>query len=333
MKANTRTSCLAADLGGTKIRAARLDALGRIQELVETPTPVAGGEAVARALIAALRRLRRPTTQGAGVDVPGLAYPDGSVWAPNLRGWQRFPLHERLHRALSLPVLVESDRNAFIAGEVWRGQARGCRDAVAVMLGTGIGAGIWSGGRLLRGRHELAGAIGWLAVEREFRPGYAERGCLESHAAGPALAAAARAAGRDWDTPALVRRARAGDRLARGLLAEAGAVLGRGLANLVSLLNPELIIISGGFAEAAGELLLAPARRELRRWAQPLAARQARLVTSRLGARAPLLGLAGIIFGALPAATNWPRADAIDSVMHERAPAPLFLNSRRTRNA
>ncbi len=290
---------LAADLGGTKIRAARLSAGGRIEALEETSTP-AGGDAVADALIALLRPLATPSTRAAGVDVPGLAWPDGHVWAPNLRGWRHYPLRRKLERALRLPVLVESDRNAFIAGEAWRGAARGYGDAVCIMLGTGIGAGILSGGRLLRGNGELAGAIGWLAVESEFRPGYAQRGCLESLAAGPALAAAARAAGQLWDTPTLVARAHAGDRRARRLLRQAGEALGRGLANLVSLLNPRIIILSGGVADAAGDLLLDPARRAMRRWAQPLAARQVRLVRSRLGARAPLLGLTALQTGALP---------------------------------
>ncbi len=298
---STAAAYLAADLGGTKIRAARLSARGRIEALAEAPTPP-GGEAVAAALLALLRRLRTPATRAAGVDVPGLAYPDGCVWAPNLRGWNHYPLRAQLRRALRLPVLVESDRNAFIAGEVWRGAARGSSDAVCVMLGTGIGAGIWSGGRLLRGARELAGAVGWLALEREFRPPYRRRGCMESLAAGPALAAAARAAGLDWDTPTLVARARAGDRRARRLLAAAGDALGRGLANLVSILNPAIVILSGGFAEAAGDWLRAPAQRALQRWAQPLAARQVRLVFSRLGPRAPLVGLAGLVSGALPGA-------------------------------
>ncbi len=303
LASDSRPGCLAADLGGTKIRAARFDARGRLQALVETPTPAADGEAVAAAVIAVLEQLRTPAPQGIGVCVPGLVYPDGHVWAPNLPGWQRYPLRARIRRGLAGydgPVLIESDRNAFIAGEVWRGRARGARDAIAVMLGTGIGAGIWSGGRLLRGRHELAGAMGWLAVDQDLRPGYRQRGCLETLAAGPALAAAARAAGRNWDAPALVRRAQAGDPLARLLLAQAGAALGRGLANLVSLLNPEIIILSGGVADAAGKLLLAPAQRELRRWAQPLAARQVKLAVSRLGARAPLLGLAGMLLAGQP---------------------------------
>ncbi len=294
-------SWLVADLGGTKIQAARVTASGRLQELMETPTPAAGGEAVMAALLALLRRYDPAAIAAVAVDVPGLAYPDGDVWAPNLLDWTHFPLRRRLQQALGKPVLVESDRNAFMAGELWRGAARGCRDAICLMIGTGIGAGIYSDGRLLRGHDQLAGAVGWMAIRDTWRADYHSRGCLESHVAGPGLAEMARAAGLACDTRALLAAARQGERSARRILAQAGRDLGLGLANLVSLLNPEIIILAGWIGQAAGRELLPVARASLSRWAQPLAAKKVRLTLSRLGHRAPLLGLAALAGGLLPA--------------------------------
>lgn len=288
-----RAVVLAADLGGTKMAVARVTAAGRMSGHAAAPTPRAGGLAVVEALAAMLAQLAAlgPARQAA-VAVPGLAYPNGNVWAPNLRGWRNMPLGRLLRQRLGLPTRVESDRNAFIAGEVWRGAARGASDAILVAVGTGIGAGIWSGGRLLRGHAELAGCVGWMAVRREYLPGYRHVGGLEFHAAGPGLERAAAAHyGQPVDGAELVRRARRGDAAARGLLRGAGEDLGRALANLVSVLNPQLIVLSGG-AAAAGDWFLGPARRELRRWAQPLAAKQVRVVRSRLGPDAALLGVA-----------------------------------------
>ena len=90
------------------------------------------------------------------VAVPGLVRPDGTVWAPNLPGWEQIPLAKNLASALGIPVQVESDRNAAILGECWVGAARGKSDAIALMIGTGIGAGILSGGHIIRGAHQLS---------------------------------------------------------------------------------------------------------------------------------------------------------------------------------
>jgi predicted NBD/HSP70 family sugar kinase len=126
--------------------------------------------------------------------------------------------------------------------------------------------------------------------------GYERVGCLEFHAAGPGIARAAR---RLFGQPAtareVVKLARAGDARARQVLLDAGRYLGLALANLVDILNPRMIVIGGGVA-AAGNLLLDPARRTLRQWAQPLAAKQVRVTRSRLGDRAAALGMARLCF-------------------------------------
>lgn len=287
---------LVVDLGGTKIAAARVDTAGNITHHRVAPTPGAGGRAVVTAVIEILHQLPQQGVCGLAVDVPGMAYPNGSVWAPNLSGWKRMPLGAMLKQHFKLPVLVESDRNAFVTGEVWQGAARNCSDVVFLAIGTGIGAGIISGGRLLRGSGELAGCLGWMATGSRFLAKYQEIGCLESHLAGPAIAQqASRIRKTATTTRELIQLARQGDPKAKSVLSQTGEYLGLALANLVSILNPEMIVVGGGVA-AAGSLLLAPARKTMRQWAQPLAGKQVRIVRSRLGSRAPLIGLAKMAF-------------------------------------
>lgn len=288
-----------ADVGGTKIAVARVSSAGVVSHREEAATPRESGKAVVEVLIRLLRRLPTAGVRAIGVDVPGLARADGTVWAPNLPGWTKMPLRQRLKREFRLPVVVESDRNAFVVGETWKGAAQGSRDAVFLILGTGIGAGVLSGGRLLRGYQDLAGAVGWMATREEYQPSFAATGCLESFLAGPGLAReASRQFGRPVDTHELVRLGRTGDPLAHQLWDEAGRRLGVALANLTDILNPEVIVIGGGVSRA-GSLLLAPARRALRQWGQPLAARHVRVVCSRLGADAGLLGVARLAFNSL----------------------------------
>ena len=201
-------------------------------------------------------------------------------------------------------MLVESDRNAAVLGECWRGAAKGKSDVIVLMVGTGIGAGILSGGRIIRGAHELSGCAGWLTVTGEVAPGRKNMGELESLAAGPAIARAARERLRrgdegslsELDAPQITAHevaaaARQGDPMARDIFARAGKVLGLGVANIVSLFDPQVVIIGGGMA-AAADLYLESLRRALLERAQPLAAKRVKLVVSKLGDAANLLGCA-----------------------------------------
>lgn len=287
---------LVVDLGGTKIAAARVDSAGKVTHRRIASTPRGGRKAVVTAVIHLLQQIPSQDVCAIGVDVPGCAYADGTVWAPNLPGWKRMALGAMLKDHFKLPVLVESDRNAFVTGEAWKGAARGCRNVIFLAVGTGIGAGIISGGHLVRGSGELSGCLGWMALETHFLPRYKEVGCLESHLAGPAIAReASRIRKTAITTRELIQLARQGNPSAKKLIAQAGEYMGLALANLVSILNPEMIVIGGGVA-AAGNLLLSPAKKTMRQWAQPLAAKHVRIVRSRLGERAALLGMARIVF-------------------------------------
>ncbi len=299
---------LAADLGGTKLSMGLIRADGlllvRRTEAVEISSrfaPIAQMVRLARDL--AGDTLSR-NVAAAGVCVPGLVRPSGTVWAPNLPGWQRVPLAQILERELGVPVLVESDRNAAVFGEVWMGKARGCQDVIVLMVGTGIGAGILSGGRLVRGAHELSGCAGWMVLTEADSPEIRRCGDLEATVAGPAIAAAfqkARSAqaadssnsGKTLTAEQVAEAARKGDPVAREIFAHVGCALGAAVANLVSLFDPEVIVLTGGLGNAA-DLYLKAVKQIVRERAQPQSARQVRICVSRLDALANILGVAAL---------------------------------------
>ena len=287
----------AADLGGTKLAAALVSAEGRIVARETEAVIAAGPRSVIDQIVklaGELKAKRGTKLVAAGVAVPGLVRRNGTVWAPNLAGWTSVPLAAKLRSRLRVPVVVESDRNAAVLGEVWKGAARGRSDVIVLLVGTGIGAGILAGGAVLRGAHELSGCAGWMVVTDRDEPEFARCGCLEALAAGPGLA---RAAAREMKVTDeltatdVAEAARRGDPAAQHVFARMGRTLGAGVANLVSLFDPEVIVLSGGMA-GAGDLYLDELKRAVARYAQPLAARQVKIVVSRLGGDANLLGVA-----------------------------------------
>src|SRR5262252_4845363 len=157
---------LAIDLGGTQCSAAVIDRKGKLVTLRTVPVDVGSASGPVLQIVRLAKDLaggQNPVDAyvGAEVAIPGLVRRDGTVWAPNLTGWEKVPLARRLRRSLGIPVRVESDRNAAVLGECWLGAAHGKSDAIVLMIGTGIGAGILSGARILRGAHELSGCAGW----------------------------------------------------------------------------------------------------------------------------------------------------------------------------
>lgn len=306
---------LAVDLGGTKCSAAVVDRKGRVVSRRTIAVDLSSPSAPVRQII----RLAKDLAQGpgpkqsfaaAGIAVPGLVRRNGTVWASNLPGWERMPLGTRLKRALGIPVIVESDRNAGLLGECWMGAGKGKSDVIVLMIGTGIGAGIMSGGRVVRGAHELSGCAGWLSVSLDCVENSSATGELEFFAAGPGIASAARkrmvkeeSSLVQFEPSRITARevaaaARHQDRLALDIFDRAGRLLGIGVANLVSLFDPEIVIIGGGMA-AASDLYFDALRAAMLEKAQPLAARQVKLAVSRLGARANLLGCAHLAWQSL----------------------------------
>lgn len=294
-----RRGVVALDVGGTKIAAGVVTEEGEIPWTATCPTSQEGAGAsvaqVAHIVGEAIAGSPRDLTLTAlGIAVPGWVDRKlRTVWAPNIAGWDHIALEAELGE-LPLPIVLDSDRSAYVSGEAWLGAARGLSDVVFLAVGTGIGAGILAEGRILHGHDDLAGAVGWLALDTRFREEYAVSGCLESEASGGAIGRRAGEAASE-----VVRKSEAGDAGARALLGEAGLYLGMAIANLVSALNPEMVVLGGGLFQS-GSFLLDRARGEFRRWAQPFAAERVRLERSALGERAGLLGAARI-------ALDWTR--------------------------
>ncbi|MGD0011057.1 MAG: ROK family protein [Terriglobia bacterium] len=311
---------LGLDLGGTKIAGGVVSSQGALLSNVRLPTPAKGVRKDVAALFdaahAAASAARIPWRQisAVGVGVPGAFDPrTETVWAPNLPGWSKTPLKNLLEKALQRPTFVEGDRNMQALAEAWLGVGarNGMRNLVFLTVGTGIGAGLISEGRLIPGAHGVSGAAGWMVIDRLRKPEYARLGCFEALGAGPAMARigaralkqnprsligvlAKKNAG-NITAEVVAAAARRGDKAARRVLREVGTNLGLGVANIVSFLNPEVVVLGGGLARI-GNPLLVPLRRSMRQWGQPLATRQVRVVRSCLGDEAGILGAARYAF-------------------------------------
>jgi glucokinase len=267
------------DVGGTKIVGLLVDVdAGRILDRRLVETPADDEEATTRAIVVVARELSasREGVRALGVGSAGLVDRDGVMrYAPNL-AWREFPLRERVGAAVGLPTLVENDANAAAWGEYRFGAGRGSSDMLLVTVGTGIGGGIVIEGKLFRGAHGFAAEIGHIIVEPGGpRCGCGNLGCWEQVASGKAIGRLGREAAAKHPESQLAdlaggdpqkvtgvevtKAAIQGDRIAVRILAEVGRRLGEGIAGLVNVLDPEVVVVGGGAIEA-GELLLRPAR-------------------------------------------------------------------------
>jgi glucokinase len=259
---NTR-SAVGVDVGATKAVAALVapDATVLAREIVETPA--ADVAAVLAAMLEVARVVVDPSAVAIGVGAAGLVeLRTGRVrYAPNI-AWRDVDLRAAL-APLGLPTVVDNDCTTATVGELLAGAGRSAPDLLYVGVGTGIGGGIVSGGRVLRGAHGFAAEIGHIIVQ----PGGAacgcgNRGCWETVASGSTITRLGRERmGADIDGYEVVAAAKEGDAAAVGILDEVGTRLGEGIAGLVNVLDPEIVIVGGGAAAGAGDLLLGPARR------------------------------------------------------------------------
>lgn len=287
------------DVGGTKIAAGLADGAGRIIDAQRVPTPDEGGPRVVKEIVGLARSLlsRNHLAPGdiaaVGVAVPAVieAGRGAVLWAPNIAGWQaETPVTGPIAQALGIRASLHYDGHAWVAGEWWCGAARGARHAALIAVGTGIGGGLILDGRLHRGSVGVAGAIGWWVTD--WRQGGArtdsDHGWLESLASGPAIA---RAAG-TCTAEGAFSAARSGDDRANAAVAQAAQVLGCAVANLVSLTDPDVVVLAGGVIAGGGDLILPRVREIVAREAQPQMARRVRVVAAELGDEAGWLGAA-----------------------------------------
>lgn len=265
------------DVGGTKILAVRVARDGAIVARAEAPTPADDERATLASMVEAAGSIMTPEVLAVGVGAAGMVDVASGMlrYAPNL-AWRDLAIAEHMRTALGVPCQLDNDANVAAYGEFRFGAGRGYRHVLLVALGTGIGGGIIIDGRLFRGAHGFAAEIGHVVVEPNGpRCGCGNRGCWEQVASGntigrlgreevlrdPTCALAERAGGDpEAVTGALVTRAaHEGDPTAVRIVAEVGTRLGIGIAGLVNVLDPQIVVVGGG-AVRAGELLLEPAR-------------------------------------------------------------------------
>ena len=306
---------LVVELGATSISVGLTDLSGALVAHREEPGSVTDGPETTMRRIGELldgllteRGASAPPVWGVGIGVPGpVEFRTGRPTAPPIMpGWDGFPVRQRLAERYDVPVWVDNEVNLMALGELRAGLGRGVRDFVFVKIGTGIGAGLISAGRLHRGAQGCAGDVGHIAVldDKAIVCRCGNTGCLEALAGGAALARDGLIAATDGrsrflaqlvsegtpvDARAIAWAAEHGDPVSVDLLNRSGRLVGDMLATLVNFFNPSLILIGGGVA-ASGDQFLAAIRQAVYARSLPLATRELRVARSPLGDRAGLRG-------------------------------------------
>ncbi len=251
------------------------------------------------------------TTFNIGICVPGIAYSkNGMVWAPNIKGWDRFPLKEYLlQKYPQAQIMVESDRTCYILGEVSQGVAKGCENAIFIAVGTGIGAGILIDGRVLHGASDIVGATGWMALQPPYQSKWDQCGCFESEASGNGIMSRAKELvkqmGNNYQgilskgtlnsitTKGIFEAYDHNDPIATEVIDKAIQFWGMASANFISLFNPEMIVFGGGVFGPASNFI-DRIHAEATKWAQPIAMKECRFAATTLPDTAGLYGAGAI---------------------------------------
>lgn len=301
---------LGIDLGGTKLALALFNEAGNILHKETIALQKRKGKDVGELIADSFMQIKNSEKHGKvnsiGISVPGIYHiKTGTVWAPNIPGWDDYPLLTEIKNiSEEVPVIIDSDRACYILGESWQGNAKQCKDAIFLAVGTGIGAGILINGNVLRGAHDIAGAIGWMGLTRPFNNEYINCGCFEHYASGEGIAKnAIKILKETKDYSGELRNKSLAqitshevfiayennDPLAIKVIQMCIEFWGMAAANLVSLFNPEKIIFGGGVFGPAIPLIPA-IKTEASKWAQPISIKQVSFQFSALGSDAGVYG-------------------------------------------
>ena len=307
------------DLGGTTAKVGLFTTAGELLEKWEVPTDTShAGEHILANLAAAIRgkmeekSLSAQQVEGVGVGVPGPVLDSRIVpiVCANLGGWGDRNVAEDLSALLDgLPVLVGNDANVAALGEIWMGAAKGCRNAVMVTLGTGVGGGVIVNGKVIDGVHGAGGEIGHITVNPHETAtcGCGKRGCLEQYSSATGVVRCMKKLlEEDPDTPCVLRdtdfvakdvfdAARSGDALAAREVDEMTDTLGMALASIAATTDPEMFMIGGGVARA-GDVLFTPLREHYKTYAFK-SCRETPIVAATLGNDAGIYGSVRLIVG------------------------------------
>ncbi len=302
---------IAADLGGTNLRMAAVDGSGTIVSRNRMSTPSDGKqEDIVSAILSVIDEFKRELAgryefAGFGAAMPAIVNSQAGIIlrSPNLPELNDLDFGTRFSRELGIPVVLENDANSAAVGERWKGAAQGVRNSIHVTLGTGVGGGIIVDGTLVRGIDGTAGEIGHIAVEPEGYPcGCGSRGCVEQYSSATAIVRIAKEmlpqypdtelrSNLDLSPLDVFEAGTRGDQLSLEVFRVAGTYLGIALGGLVNVLNPEVIVIGGGVA-AGWDLFIEPLRSEILRRAFQHPGERVKLMRSKLGDDAGILGAA-----------------------------------------
>ena len=300
------------DLGGTNLRTALLSSEGDILDKRKEATHSSEGwkKVVARLVnnitlqreIAAQRGL---DVAAVGVGAPGVIQMDKGivVKSPNFPDWNNLPLRDELEQALHIPVIIENDANAAALGEQWRGAGRDISSMILLTLGTGVGGGIVLDKRIWHGADGMAGEIGHMTLIPDGRPcSCGNTGCLEMYASGRGIVQSycedpgvprSSDSVRGITSEKIYQLAGEGDAIARRVMKDMGRMLGIGIANLINIFNPQMIVIGGGVKDA-WPLFIDATREEVMRRAFQVPAERTEIVPTLLGDDAGMVGAAAV---------------------------------------
>ncbi len=295
------------DIGGTKISAGLYEK-GQPEVMGTVLLGGAEGNEVLHIILDIIDTLlsdAEEEVRAVGIAVPGIWNEDvGTVWAPNIPGWIDYPLRDMLLQHFShLSFYITSDRACYILGEAWKGNAQGCNNAIFMAAGTGIAIGIIAEGRVLHGSKGVAGAIGWMALNKPYDEKYTSMGCYEYYASGPGLVRYATEVldkvpqysgifrkNKNLTTEKLFSAYKEGDDVAMQVIDNAIQYWGMCIANLVSIFNPEKIILGGGVFQNNQCMFREAILAEALKWGQPVSMKQFSLECTSLGEFAGLYG-------------------------------------------
>lgn len=299
------------DLGGTNMRSALLNKDGTVLARLKEPTRAGEGwkRVVARLADMITRMRTSALSQGllvrsVGVGAPGIIQVEQGivVKSPNFPDWNNLPLKQELETAMHLPSFIENDANAAALGEQWLGAGRGISSMILLTLGTGVGGGIILNNRIWQGADGMAGEIGHMTLIPDGRQcGCGNTGCLEMYASARGIVlsfkermqAGATMPRESVTSEKIYDAARNGDPAALSVMQEMGRMLGIGIANLINIFNPEMIVIGGGVKDAWPQFIDAT-NAEVRRRAFSIPAERTKIVRSELADDAGMIGAAAI---------------------------------------
>ncbi|MFC1976665.1 ROK family protein [Chloroflexota bacterium] len=317
MAKNRQTLILGIDLGGTKILTAVVNNKGEMLARDHSITPAKEGqEAVVKSILESVGRALDQAHMSAadltaiGLGAPGLSNPETGILftSPNLPGWKDVPLRDIIEKELGRKVFIINDANAAALGEMYFGAGKGIRNFIYITVSTGIGGGIIIDGKIYTGSIGTAGELGHMVINNDGpQCNCGNRGCWETLASGTALAREARHRIKEGEATSILKyangdlekvnaeaiheAAQAGDKLANDIIARLACYLGVGLANLINIFNPEVIVIGGGLSNI-GDMLLKPAFDEASRRAFRQSYQAVRFASAALGRDSGVLGAA-----------------------------------------